>query len=216
MSSSGLPKSWTRAGPDGTGQRGPGGGTWGHWGLRGSAPELVSLHPCPQCTKVCPSPFLREEDKGSEDDTIHQDHGSRVGCLCFPIIVAPRTAQHPQVGSVPCPLLSPESLQPNLTLGSQTWVTPSQIFSSLESMQSVSPSQRQRMGMHSPSSRHWNSSVWQPPGGRVAVGRALLTACTPWSWGAPGLGGDKALIQQGNSWRHPEAQKGDLGIECGQ
>lgn len=114
------------------------------------------------------------------------------------------------------PLLSPESLQPNLTLGSQTWVTPSQFFSSLESMQSVSPSQRQRMGMHSPSNRHWNSSVWQPPGGRVAVGRALLTACTPRSWGAPGLGRDQALSQQENSWRHPEAQEGDLSTECGQ
>ena len=64
----------------------------------------------------------------------------------------------------------PESLQPNLTLGSQTWVTPSQLFSSLESMQSVSPSQRHRRGMHRPSSRHWNSSLWQPPGGLVAVG----------------------------------------------
>lgn len=68
-----------------------------------------------------------------------------------------------------CPL-SPESLQPNLTFGSQTWVTPSQLFSSLESMQSVSPSQRHRRGMHRPSSRHWNSSEWQPPGGLVAGG----------------------------------------------
>ena len=64
----------------------------------------------------------------------------------------------------------PESLQPNLTLESQTWVTPSQLFSSLESMQSVSPSQRHRRGMHRPSSRHWNSSLWQPPGGLVAAG----------------------------------------------
>lgn len=70
----------------------------------------------------------------------------------------------------PLVLFSPESLQPNLTFGSQTWVTPSQLFSSLESMQSVSPSQRHRRGMHSPSSRHWNSSVWQPPGGLVAGG----------------------------------------------
>lgn len=61
-----------------------------------------------------------------------------------------------------------ESLQPNLTFGSQTWVTPSQLFSSLESMQSVSPSQRHRRGIHRPSSRHWNSSEWQPPGGLVA------------------------------------------------
>lgn len=67
----------------------------------------------------------------------------------------------------------PESLQPNLTLGSQTWVTPSQLFSSLESMQSVSPSQRHRRGMHRPSSRHWNSSLWQPPGGLVAAGRQV-------------------------------------------
>lgn len=128
----------------------------------------------------------------------------------------PGTEESPAApGGFPFPLLSPESLQPNLTLGSQTWVTPSQFFSSLESMQSVSPSQRQRMGMHSPSSRHWNSSVWQPPGGRVAAGRAPLTACTPRSWGAPGMGGDHALSQQGKSWRHPEAQEGDLGTECG-
>lgn len=70
----------------------------------------------------------------------------------------------------PLVLFSPESLQPNLTFGSQTWVTPSQLFSSLESMQSVSPSQRHLRGMHRPSSRHWNSSVWQPPGGLVAGG----------------------------------------------
>lgn len=50
-------------------------------------------------------------------------------------------------------------------------VTPSQFFSSLRSMQSVSPSHRQRRGIHNPSTRHWNSSVWQPPGGRVAVER---------------------------------------------
>ncbi|TNN81335.1 hypothetical protein EYF80_008391 [Liparis tanakae] len=54
---------------------------------------------------------------------------------------------------------SPESLQPNLTAGSHMCVTPSQFFSSLRSMQSVSPSQRQRRGMHSPSIRHWNSSM---------------------------------------------------------
>lgn len=64
---------------------------------------------------------------------------------------------------------SPESLQLNLTAGSHMWVTPSQLFSSLRSMQSVSPSQRQRMGMQRPSIRHWNSSTWQPPGGRVAA-----------------------------------------------
>lgn len=66
---------------------------------------------------------------------------------------------------------SPESLQPNFTAGSHMCVTPSQFFSSLRSMQSVSPSQRQRNGMHRLSIRHWNSSVWQPPGGRVAVAR---------------------------------------------
>lgn len=64
---------------------------------------------------------------------------------------------------------SPESLQPNLTAGSHMCVTPSHSFSSLMSIQSVSPSQRQRKGMHSPSMRHWNSSVWQPPGGRLSV-----------------------------------------------
>ena len=69
---------------------------------------------------------------------------------------------------------SPESLQPNLTAGSHMCVTPSQFFSSLRSMQSVSPSQRQRRGMHRLSMRHWNSSVWQPPGGRVAVNRKSL------------------------------------------
>lgn len=85
------------------------------------------------------------------------------------------------VSSCPCrPIPSslqyfflPESLQPNLTLGSQTWVTPSQLFSSLESMQSVSPSQRHLKGMHRPSSRHWNSSLWQPPGGLVAAGAQM-------------------------------------------
>lgn len=68
---------------------------------------------------------------------------------------------------------SPESLQLNLTAGSHMWVTPSQLLSSLRSMQSVSPSQRQRMGMHRPSMRHWNSSTWQPPGGRVAARRGV-------------------------------------------
>lgn len=68
-------------------------------------------------------------------------------------------------------VLSPESLQPNLTAGSHICVTPSQFFSSLRSMQSVSPSQRHRKGMHRPSTRHWNSSVWHPPGGRVAVAK---------------------------------------------
>lgn len=108
LSSSGLPKNWTRAGPGRTGQGGPGQGTGGHWGLRGAAPELMSLHPHPKPTKVCPSPFLREGEKGSEDDTIHQDHGSWVGRLCFPTTPAPRRAQHPQVGSpFPCPHPSP-------------------------------------------------------------------------------------------------------------
>lgn len=97
----GLPKSCTRSGPD---REGPGGSTWEHGGLRGSSPELVSLHPCPQPIKVCPSPFLREGEKGSEDDTIHEDQGSQAGCLCFPIIPAPRRVQHPLP---PCSHLSP-------------------------------------------------------------------------------------------------------------
>lgn len=112
--------------------------------------------------------------------------------------------------------LSPESLQPNFTLGSQTWVTPSQFFSSLESMQSVSPSQRQRMGMQSPSSRHWNSSVWQPPGGRVAGGRQCLAHClrpeelgTRRVWGA---GAGPATRQQ---WGHPGVREGYVGTQRG-
>lgn len=63
----------------------------------------------------------------------------------------------------------PESLQANCADGLHVCVTPSQCFSSVSSMQSFSPSQRQRMGIHRPSKRHWNSSEWQPPGGRVAV-----------------------------------------------
>lgn len=52
-------------------------------------------------------------------------------------------------------------------------------------MQSVSPSHRHRMGMHKPSILHWNSSVWQPPGGRVAVEEDRKWTCnynTAWEY----------------------------------
>jgi hypothetical protein len=91
-------------------------------------------------------------------------------CYCSALKMLSFSSAHVVPFQAPPTFLSPESLQPNLTFGSQTWVTPSQLFSSLESMQSVSPSQRHRRGMHSPSKRHWNSSVWQPPGGLVAAG----------------------------------------------
>lgn len=104
----------------------------------------------------------------------------------------------------------PESLQPNLTAGSHMGVTPSQFFSSLMSMQSVSPSQRQRSGMHRPSIRHWNSSVWQPPGGRVAVGEQKV--CFHW-WAQNKVQNHEAEKQQ-EHWLKQNMFKSVCSFSC--
>lgn len=70
----------------------------------------------------------------------------------------------------------PEVLQVNLAWGSHILLMPWQLLSSLLSSQSLSPSQRQRSGIHVPSARQWNSSLLHSTGGNTE-GKSYAMHC---------------------------------------